>query len=124
MFYLSELFLRLKYVILSFIILLSFLFNYKDSLISIVSISLINSSEKFGNFIYTNPTELIKVQLYSIVLFSFFFILPFLIWNCLEFFKSSLFEFEYKKIRKISVFLLFFFYASNVLINFILFPKI
>ena len=97
MFYLSELFLRLKYVILSFIILLSFLFNYKDSLISIVSISLINSSEKFGNFIYTNPTELIKVQLYSIVLFSFFFIVPFLIWNCLEFLNQACLNLNIKK---------------------------
>jgi sec-independent protein translocase protein TatC len=124
MFYLNEVFLRLKYIFLSFIFTLICLATYKDLLIPLISFSLLNTSEKFGTFIYTNPTELLKVQLYAVLVFSIFLLIPFLSWNFLEFFKSSLFKSEYKKITKILISFLLFFYCSNFIVNFTLFPKI
>ena len=124
MFYLNEFFLRLKYIFLSFILTLLCLIIYKDLLIPLISFSLLNTSEKFGSFIYTNPTELLKVQLYVILVFAFFLIIPLLIWNFLEFVKSSLFKPEYERITQILIFFLLFFYFSNFFVNFKLFPKI
>lgn len=124
MFYLSELLLRLKYVIISLILTFISCISYKNLLIPIISLSVISNSDRFGNFIYTNPTELLKVQLYLIVIFSLFILLPYLIWNILEFAKSSLFKYEYKKVKILSIFLIIFFYFSNILVNSLLFPKI
>ncbi len=124
MFYLSELLLRLKYVIISLILTFISCISYKNLLIPIISLSVIRNSDRFGNFIYTNPTELLKVQLYLIVIFSLFILLPYLIWNILEFAKSSLFKYEYKKVKILSIFLIIFFYFSNILVNSLLFPKI
>ena len=124
MFYLSELLLRLKYVIISLILTFISCISYKNLLLPIISLSVISTSDRFGNFIYTNPTELLKVQLYLIVIFSLFILLPYLIWNILEFFKSSLFKYEYKKVKILSIFLIIFFYFSNILVNSLLFPKI
>ena len=124
MFYLSELLLRLKYVIISLILTFISCISYKNLLIPIISLSVISNSDRFGNFIYTNPTELLKVQFYLIVIFSLFILLPYLLWNILEFAKSSLFKYEYKKVKILSIFLIIFFYFSNILVNSLLFPKI
>ena len=79
MFYLSELLLRLKYVIISLILTFISFISYKNLLIPIISLSVISNSDRFGNFIYTNPTELLKVQFYLIVIFSLFILLPYLL---------------------------------------------
>ena len=39
---------------------------YKDLLIPLISFSLLNTSEKFGSFIYTNPTELLKGSAFTL----------------------------------------------------------
>jgi len=124
MFYLNEFFLRFKYIYFSFILTFICFFHYKDSLVALVSFSLLNTSELFGNFIFTHPTELLKVQFYIITFFSSTFCIPYVLWNILEFVKSSLFYYEYKVFRKTVVNFFLFLYFSNFLINFILFPKI
>ena len=129
MFYFKEFSLRFKYVFLSLILTLICFFNYKDFLLLLMSFSLLenyvqHSPETFGKFIFTHPAELLKVQLFVSLFFSFLYVLPYVVWNFLEFFKSSLYSNEYKKIKKYFSNILIFFFISNIVVNIILFPNI
>ena len=124
MFYFDEFILRFKYIFLSFFITIICFFNYKEILVPLLSLSLLNNSDVFGSFIFTHPAELLRVQLYIIIILSILFSIPYLIWNLFEFIKSGLFKNEYVNLKNLILSFLLFFYLSNFLINFILFPKI
>jgi len=74
-------------------------YSYKNSLLLIFSFSLLKSASAdlttLNNLIYTHPLELIKIQLFSAVLLSFFFTLPYSGWLFLDFFRSSLTKAHY-----------------------------
>jgi sec-independent protein translocase protein TatC len=129
MFYLREFFLRSKYVCFSFFLTLIFFFIYKDFLLLLISFSLLENStdgnsEVFGKFIFTHPAELLKVQLFVSLIFSFFYSVPYIFWTFLEFFKSSFYMNEHRKIKRLILNILIFFLFANIVINFVLFPNI
>ena len=99
MFYLKELFLRLKFFIFSFLLVILFSYSYKNSLLLIFSFSLLKAASVdltvLNNLIYTHPIELVKIQMFSAFLLSFFVILPYFFWMCLDFFRSSLTKVQY-----------------------------
>ena len=99
MFYLKELFLRLKFFSFSFLLVILFSYSYKNSLLLIFSFSLLKMSSAdftvLNNLIYTHPIELVKIQMLSAFLLSFFVILPYFFWVCLDFFRSSLTKMQY-----------------------------
>jgi len=99
MFYLNELFLRLKFFSFSFFLVVLFSYSYKNSLLLIFSFSLLKSASAdlttLNNLIYTHPIELVKIQMLSAFLLSFFLILPYFFWMLLDFFRSSLTKLYY-----------------------------
>jgi Sec-independent protein secretion pathway component TatC len=102
MFYLKELVLRLKFFSFSFLLVLLFSYSYKNSLLLIFSFSLLKAASAdltvLNNLIYTHPIELVKIQMLSAFLLSFFVILPYFFWMCLDFFRSSLTKVQYTRI--------------------------
>jgi Sec-independent protein secretion pathway component TatC len=121
MFYLRELIFRIKVLFFSFVLILFVCSVYKNSLLVLLSISLLNnfssSLTEFSNFIYTHPIELFKVYLYSTVLIASFLIIPYFFWQLLDFFKSSVTQIRYKTIKQIGLYVLSFISV----INFVLF---
>lgn len=99
MFYLNELFLRLKFFSFSFFLVVFLSYSYKNSLLLIFSFSLLKSSSSdlivLNNLIYTHPIELVKIQMFAALLLSFFLILPYFFWLVLDFFRSSLTKLYY-----------------------------
>ena len=102
MFYLKELVLRLKFFSFSFLLVLLFSYSYKNSLLLIFSFSLLKAASAdltvLNNLIYTHPIELVKIQMLSAFLLSFFVILPYFFWICLDFFRSSLTKVQYTRV--------------------------
>jgi Sec-independent protein secretion pathway component TatC len=121
MFYLRELLLRAKFFSFSFLLILLVSSVYKNSVLVLWSISLLNkfsnSTTEFSNFIYTHPIELFKVYFYSTLLFSVFLIIPYGIWQFFDFFKSSFTHYQYKTLKKN----FFYFFSFISCLNIILF---
>lgn len=107
MFYLNELVFRLKSFCFSFVLVILLCYFYKESLLVLFSISLLNtfvdSFNEFNNFIYTHPIELFQVYLYTTLLIASFGIIPYFFWHLLDFLKSSLTKIKYKTIRGFTV---------------------
>lgn len=103
MFYLNELFLRLKFFSLSFLLVILFSYAYKNSLLLIFSFSLLTSASAdltgLSDLIYTHPIELVKIHMLSALLLSCFLILPYFFWMILDFFRSSLTKANYFRFR-------------------------
>lgn len=119
MFYLNELFLRLKFFSFSFFLVILVSYCYKNSLLLIFSFSLLKSVSAdvtfLNNLIYTHPIELVKIQMYSAFLLSFFLILPYFFWTFLDFFRSSLTKSFYLKLIVFIRQFFFFCYTFNFL---------
>lgn len=128
MFYLNEIFFRLKFVFLSVSLLLCLCYFYKDILLTIFSISLLNSASssaiKFSDFIYTHPIELFKTHFCFAILIITFFILPLILWQTLDFLKSSLNKSSYLNYLRLSVNSVTFIYVINSFSFIYLLPNI
>jgi Sec-independent protein secretion pathway component TatC len=129
MFYIKELFFRLKFCLFSFSITLFLCYLYKNVLLTILSFSLVTdsfneSNSVFNNFIYTHPIELLKINLYSALIISFVFIFLYIIWHIIDFLKSSLSLEENNNLVKLSLKLIFFIFIFNFFSFFILLPSI
>lgn len=130
MFYFKELFIRFQYFLFSFLITLLIVYYYKRILFILLTLSLIDSSSyldsfnQHSNFIYTSPTELLTIHLLSILSISFIVQTPYFFWHLLDFMKSSLIQYEFRKLVKvlISLFLTFVFF-NFLTFNFV-FPKL
>ena len=120
MFYLRELLFRTKIFIFSFFLLLSVGSVYKNSVLVLLSISLLNkfsnSTTEFSNFIYTHPIELFKVYLYSTFLIAVFLVIPYGIWQFLDFFKSSFTQRRYKNIKNFFLYFISFISFLNLIL--------
>jgi len=129
MFYLKEIFLRLKYSLLAFLFILFICYTYKNILFLIVILSILDSKDNtsfsdLNHFIYTHPTELFQTYIWLIVFLTTLFIIPYIFWQILDFLKSSLYLFEYNNLKLFLNFFFFFILILNYLGFFILFPKI
>jgi Sec-independent protein secretion pathway component TatC len=121
MFYLSELVFRVKFFFVSFVLTAFLCYCYKESLLLIFSLSLLNNfSDALNSFIYTHPFELFKIHLYATLLLTGFLMIPLFFIQILDFLKSSLTQSEYKKGVKV-IFQLFFFILFVNIIAFLYF---
>lgn len=118
MFYLNELFLRLKFSIFSFLLILLICYSYKDILLIIFSIPILNLSInptiEFSNLIYTHPLELFKIHCLFAVVISFYLFIPYIFWHFLDFLKSSLIKYNYKLLLKRIIITLTTFFLVNI----------
>lgn len=129
MFYINELFLRAKYFLLSFFLITFLCYYYKNVLLIILSFSLLNSSttnviDIFSNFIYTHPTELLKIHFFLILFLSVLFTIPYFSWHILDFLKSSLTLNGYARICRLLLILIILILVVNLASFFVLLPNI
>jgi Sec-independent protein secretion pathway component TatC len=125
MFYFNELFLRLKFSAFSFLLVLLICYFYKDILLIIFSIPILNLSlnpiAEFSNLIYTHPLELFKIHFFFAIVISFYLFTPYIFWHFLDFLKSSLIKYNYKLLLQqfIIVVIIFFFINLFFFYNFL-----
>ena len=128
MFYFKELFFRFQYFLISLFFSMFSCYLYKNILVPIICSSLIKIYSTFDGpfdkFIYNHPTELIKIQVLTSMVFTLIFSIPYVVWLMLDFFKSSLIKKEYNTLKIIVFSLLVLFCFLNLLSFFILFPYI
>jgi Sec-independent protein secretion pathway component TatC len=128
MFYVKEIIHRIQYFFLS--LFLSILISYlnRDTLMFLLTQSVFLSNQySFSNinhFIYTHPVELFTVQILLILYFSLLVVLPFLLWQILDFLKSSLILIEYQLSVNVLLFFLFLILTFNLVSFFYLLPNI
>ena len=118
MFYITEIYFRIVYLILLIFCLFVLYYEYKETTLIIFLVP----SKIFGyncieHFIYTHPTEL----LFALLNLNFFLIviclIPYLMWLIVDFLRTGLFLNEYQKIKIYSKI----FSLLIVLLNIILF---
>jgi len=128
MFYIKEFFFRFQYFIISFFLSAFACYFYKNILVLTICCSLINYYStlygSFNTFIYNHPTELLKIQILTGLLFISLSLLPYLIWLLLDFVKSCLRETEYKKLKVLLVIILVIYFILDLLCFVLLFPFI
>jgi sec-independent protein translocase protein TatC len=126
MFYVKELFYRLQYLLISFFVLFVLFYSYKNLLFLGITSSILTKTKKIGfdSFIYTHPAELLNIYFNLIFLFSLICLMPYILWQILDFLKSSLYKHEYKKMCKNLFFLFCYLITTNVCCFFFLFPSI
>ena len=110
MFYLREFFTRVKYFIFSLITTFFILYFFKDVLLIVVIYTLFSQKEdifisfSIDHFIYTHPTELFSMYITLVSVFSFFYLLPYILWQIIDFFKQSLYIQEYTFLKRLFAF--------------------
>nr|NP_038181.1 SecY-independent transporter protein [Synura synuroidea]AAF36947.1 SecY-independent transporter protein [Synura synuroidea] len=125
MFYFKELFYRLGFLFLTFILLFFILYNNKETLVlglCYLLFYIISAQQHSCYFIYTHPTELLSVILSLIFFFCFFFLLPYINWSIIDFFKSGLFKKEYTKLKIYSISFLFIYAVLNLWNFYVILP--
>lgn len=121
MFYIIEIITRLKYFIFSYCFLLIVCYFYYDIFFTILDLLfkniLNNQNDNIPNYyIYTHPFELYYTHLIFCFILSLHIILPYIIWQLIDFNKTSLYKSEYIFIFKLSIKILFFFLSSYLLL--------
>jgi sec-independent protein translocase protein TatC len=114
-FYFAEIYEKIKYLLLSFLInvLFSFYFFNEISFLLLNEISLKNTTA----FIYTAPSELLIFQLLIIFGVSFFLTFPLFLYNLFIFLVNSLYKSEYIQLI-LNMILFLFYYILTVKIFF------
>jgi sec-independent protein translocase protein TatC len=123
MFYLTELFFRFQYFIVSFLLTVLIAYLFKDILFILLTFPLINNSNTLNSFIYTHPAELLTIHLLLMVLIAFIFQIPYFFWHFVDFIKTSLIKKEYKNLTKVLFVCVFSLILFNFFFFFIIFPK-
>ena len=123
MFYLTELFFRFQYFIVSFLLTVLIAYLFKDILFILLTFPLINNSNTLNSFIYTHPAELLTIHLLLMVLIAFIFQIPYFFWHFVDFIKTSLIQKEYKNLTKVLLLCVFSLILFNFFFFFIIFPK-
>ena len=99
--YIIELKIRFFYVTMSWSLLISLFYWYKESILFFLSIPVINLNNLY--FIYTNLTEPFWTYLYIVIFLNCFTIIPFLIFQFWLFFKPGLYKSEKCKIKNLLI---------------------
>lgn len=125
MFYLKELQFRSVYLIVSFFFFFISFWYYKHFiLIFFVLILQINGQFLFTHFIYTTPFEFLNIYLLLFSCLLIFYFFPFMLWQVIDFCKSSLYESEYRFFLHIFVAFATIFSIYNCLYYFLLLPNV
>jgi Sec-independent protein secretion pathway component TatC len=127
MFYIIELIVRVKYIIFSFFFLFLICLINSNNIILLVIQPIFKYKHLTPTdfyFIYTNPTELYVYSLYIVFFMLILVLLPFVIWQIKDFFKTSLYSLEYDYINRQYVFLISYFLVINFGFPLFFLPKI
>lgn len=123
MFYLTELFFRFQYLIVSFLLTIFVAYFFKDILFILLTFPLISNSNTLNSFIYTHPAELLTIHLLLMVLIGAVFQIPYFFWHFVDFIKTSLIQDEYKKLKKVILLCIFSLIFFNFFFFFVIFPR-
>lgn len=128
MFYIKEIKIRLKYFVFAFFISTSICFYNKDLLLFLLTFKIAGSNSKLQEnginyFIYTHPSELLKTYLVIVFCFSFFALVPYFLWSCLDFLTPSILKSQHQYINRRMKSGLLIVYCCNYLCFFFLFPN-
>lgn len=130
MFYLLEVFFRIKYLIISFFVTTLLCYINKDLLFFLLTFNTLSSNYKTHSpaigvdyFIYTHPLELLLSYLFVILYFSLIFSLHALLWSTLDFFRSSMNKSNFSTFCRGLNSFIFFILLSNVAFVIFLFPS-
>ena len=123
MFYFNELFFRLQYLLVSFVLTFLVVYFYKNILFVLLTFPLLDSSNTLTSFIYTNPTELLTTHFLLIFLISVSFQLFYFFWHFVDFTKTGLCKSEYKNLLVAILFFLLTLSLFNFIFFFTIFPK-
>ncbi len=100
MFYIYELALRNFFLFLSFSLTSFICYTYRKDLFFILLLPSFQTNHPITHLIFTNPVEVFKISIFIVLLFTFLFWLPYLLWNCLDFLRPALYSNEVKKFQK------------------------
>ena len=119
MFYLNEIILRLIFSLFYLLCLFLLCFLYRHLFFYFFSIPILKTT---NHLIYTNPFEFITYYLIMILIVCFVFCSLYFVWHVLDFLKSGLYSFEYKKKVYLYIKNLLIFFIFNVCIIFFFIP--
>ncbi len=122
MFYISEIYYRFFYFILSIIISICILYFYKDDIIFITVIPILLKNNLFDYFIFTEPREILFLYLYSCFNFLIVILIPYIIICFFDFIKTATYQQEWFKIKKLKYILLYIYTITNLVTFFIGLP--
>ena len=127
MFYIKELIFRVQYFLVSLSLTLILCYTYRSLLLYLLTFSVLSSNNDSNisgvdYFIYTHPSELLTIYFLVIFYFSGLFLLPLLLWNFLDFLKSSLLRVEYYFLLQLFSILVLMIGLSNLFCFLNLFP--
>ncbi len=100
MFYIYELALRSLFLLLSFGCTGLICYNYRKDLFFILLLPSFQTNHPITHLIFTNPVEVFKISIFIVLLFTFVFWLPYLLWNTLDFMRPALYTKEVKNMEK------------------------
>ena len=113
MFYIYELALRSFFLCFSFGLTGFICYSFRKDLFFILLLPSFQTNHPITHLIFTNPVEVFKISIFIVLLFTFLFWLPYLLWNCLDFIRPALYTKEVKSMKKyISLGLLFFLFGN------------
>ena len=128
MFYLNEIFLRIKFSLFTFLITLVICFYYKEVLLILFSIPILNLpldiSLEFNNLIYTHPFELFKIHFFFAFIITIYLFIPYFFWHILDFLKSSLPNYKYKLLLKYNINIISIVLCTNYFFYYYFLPNI
>jgi Sec-independent protein secretion pathway component TatC len=123
MFYLIEFKYRFFYTCFILFCLVSLSYIYRQNFLLLISYSVIECNEHIY-FFYTHPLELFSIYIYMFYIISFFFLIPYLGLQILDYLKSGLYIFEYQNLKIYFFYSFLFFLIFNNFSIFYLFPQI
>jgi len=113
MFYLSEIYYRLVYFLISIIFNIFLLYIYKNDIIFITIIPALLKNNLLDYFIFTEPREILFFYLYSCFSFLLFIILPLIGVNLYDYMKPTVYKKEWNQLIYVKNKLLFIFFFVN-----------
>lgn len=130
MFYFFELYFRLQYSLICFLLIFSCCYIYKNQLffffifflLNVLTIN--NVATSIDHFIYTHPVELFNINFFLLLFFVFLIYIPYLLWQLFDFLKPSFYLFEYIQIKQVFLFFFSLIYCLNYLGFLFVLPKL
>jgi sec-independent protein translocase protein TatC len=122
MLYFKEIYCRLIYLLISFLISLFILYNYKEEFVFILILPSWLSNVPIEYFIFTEPKEIFLFYVSSFIFVSLLFNFPLLIFSIKDYIQSALYTYEKTKLDFIIKYLINIYMLSNIIIFFICIP--
>lgn len=122
MFYISEIYYRFFYFILTMLTNIVLLYIYKNDIIFITVIPVLLKNNLLDYFIFTEPREILFFYLYSCLNFLLFIIIPYLIIIFFDYIKTASYHKEWLNLNNLKYKILTCYFAINVLTFFIGLP--